>query len=249
MTVNPALVASTTSTMAQDTLALQQVFQSVHAESCPLNYNFHMHTVCSDGRLKPEALVEQVIELGLKGFAITDHHSVQGYQRAKAWLEDWQWRHPKALRQSASVGSQGQSSPQLPRLWTGIEITACLVDTDVHILGFAFKPAHDAIQPYLNGPAQGCDRMAEAVIHAIQAAGGLAVLAHPARYRTKPTPLITAAAGLGIDGVETYYAYDRPEVWRPSPAQTETVEALAKQFGLLKTCGTDTHGLSLLRRI
>ncbi|MEO0828448.1 MAG: PHP domain-containing protein [Cyanobacteria bacterium J06639_16] len=244
MTVNPALVSPPARVMAQDALAIKQVFQSIHVESCPSSYNFHMHTVCSDGRLEPEALVEQAISLGLKGFAITDHHSVRGYQRAKNWLEDWQWRHPLPRRRA-----NGCLKPSLPRLWTGVEITADLVGTEVHILGFAFNPEDTAMQVYLHGAPRGGARLAAAVIKAIQTAGGLAVLAHPVRYRAMPEQLIPAAADLGIDGVEAYYAYDNPTTWRPSPEKTETVEALAKQFDLLKTCGTDTHGNSLLKRI
>ena len=85
--------------------------------------------------------------------------------------------------------------------------------------------------------------------HAIQAAGGVAVLAHPVRYRRPPEELIPAAATLGIDGVETYYAYDNPAEWRPTPEKTERVEKLANAYALLSTCGTDSHGLTLTRRI
>ena len=46
-----------------------------------------MHTNCSDGKLTPEDLMAQAIEIGLQGMAITDHHSVAGYYRAKQWLE------------------------------------------------------------------------------------------------------------------------------------------------------------------
>jgi predicted metal-dependent phosphoesterase TrpH len=91
--------------------------------------------------------------------------------------------------------------------------------------------------------------MAAAVIAAIQAAGGIAVLAHPARYRLSASGLVPIAAALGIDGVETYYAYANPEDWVPCPRHTPTVEQLAQDYGLLTTCGTDTHGPSLLRRL
>ena len=90
---------------------------------------------------------------------------------------------------------------------------------------------------------------AGSVIGAIQAAGGLAVLAHPARYKRSPEDLIHEAVKLGIDGVETYYAYDNPNPWRPSPRQTQLVQKLSAFYGLLNTCGTDTHGRSLLMRL
>lgn len=229
---------------AQDAQTLKDIFAGVHAASCPGEYNFHMHTVCSDGQLTPAALIEQAIHLGLRGFAITDHHTVAGYHQAKRYMEDWQWRHP------ARVSRGGGSDRPLPHLWTGVEITAKLTDTDVHILGYAFAPHHDAIQPYLQGGApRGEQQQAEAVIGAIQAAGGLAVLAHPARYRRSAEDLIPAAVACGIDGVETYYAYDNPHHWRPCPKKTPVVQQLADQFQVFSTCGTDTHGKSLTRRL
>jgi hypothetical protein len=87
------------------------------------------------------------------------------------------------------------------------------------------------------------------VIVALHQAGGLAVLAHPERYRRSAAELIPVAAHLGIDGVETYYAYGNPEPWQPSPNQTQKVKQLSATYNLLNTCGTDTHGLNLLRRL
>ncbi|MBD2021745.1 PHP domain-containing protein, partial [Leptolyngbya sp. FACHB-36] len=63
---------------AQDSAALRRVFETIDARSCPTSFNFHMHTLRSDGRLQPEALVQQAISIGLTGLAITDHHTVEG---------------------------------------------------------------------------------------------------------------------------------------------------------------------------
>ncbi|MEO0853304.1 MAG: PHP domain-containing protein, partial [Cyanobacteria bacterium J06648_11] len=54
---------------------LKAVWAQLDRYSCPWHYNFHMHTIHSDGRLTPDALVRQVSDIGLQGFAITDHHS------------------------------------------------------------------------------------------------------------------------------------------------------------------------------
>ena len=222
---------------------LKTVFQQVTAQSCPHHYNFHMHTHCSDGKLSPGELMEQAIKLQLKGFAITDHHTVRGYKHACQWLENWRWTHP-------SSWSGSRKKTKLPKLWCGVEITASLLEVDVHILGYAFDPNHETIHPYLQGGAPcGQDRQAHSVIQAIQGAGGVAVLAHPVRYRRSPEELIPAAAAMGIDGVETYYAYDHPPEWRPTPQKTERVETLASSYELLSTCGTDSHGLTLTRRV
>lgn len=224
--------------------ALIQVFKSIHASSCPRTYNFHMHTHCSDGKLTPGELMGQAVELGLKGLAITDHHSVEAYHQAQSWLEDWRWHHP------ASWCSASHSKQALPKLWIGTEITATLLNTDVHILGYAFEPNHGSVKPYLEGAApKGMAKDAANVINAIQSAGGVAILAHPARYRVSAEKLIPAAVNLGIDGAETYYAYDNPNPWRPTPEQTQRVQTLTQEHQLMSTCGTDTHGKSLRKRI
>lgn len=216
-------------------VALRRVFAETNAESCPTSYNFHMHTVCSDGQLKPEQLMQQAVDIGLKGLAITDHHTVNGYRAAQRWLEDWQIQHPDHAA---------------PILWAGVEINANLLDVEVHILAYAFDPFHYSMMSYLLGhSAINEDYQAKQVISAIHSAGGLAVLAHPVRYRKSPEDLIPEAARLGIDGVETYYAYDNPTPWRTSPLQTARVQELSKTYGLLNTCGTDTHGSSILKRV
>jgi predicted metal-dependent phosphoesterase TrpH len=226
--------ASTSRPLAQDAVALRQVFQTIHPESCPHAFNFHMHTVCSDGQLLPEELIEQAVSIGLQGLAITDHHTIEGYQRAQQWLRDW----------------QQHSNQPVPSLWIGVEISANLLDTEVHILAYAFDPQAQGLDPYLQkrSPRDEASQ-ARNVIAAIHEAGGLAVLAHPARYRRSLQELIPVAAELGIDGLETYYAYNNPFPWQPSPQQTQQVKALGASFQLLNTCGTDTHGRSLLQRL
>ncbi|MBE7384188.1 MAG: PHP domain-containing protein [Leptolyngbya sp. SIO1E4] len=246
MVSGPVQLDVSTRASASRSLELRDIFETVDESKCPSDYNFHMHTVHSDGQLSPETLIEQAIHLGLKEFAITDHHTVQGYRQAQQCLEDWQWRHPAPV---ASRRRQGKSHC-LPRLWTGVEITALLADVDVHILGYAFEPDHEAIQSYLQGSSpRGQKQLAETVIHAIQKAGGLAVLAHPCRYRQPAEVLVPAAVEQGIDGIETYYAYDNPADWRPCPKRTPSMQRLADEFGIVSTCGTDTHGKTLTRRI
>ncbi|MBE9040083.1 PHP domain-containing protein [Oscillatoriales cyanobacterium LEGE 11467] len=225
----------------RDRKTLMQVFQTIGAESCPREYNFHMHTIYSDGRLEPEALIQQATDIGLKGLAITDHHSVGGYRAAQCWLEE---------RRSSSGGDASGDSVPLPTLWTGVEINAALLDVEVHILGYGFDPDAPAIEGYLHGhPVTGKPYLAGEAIAAIHNAGGLAVLAHPSRYRRSPQELIPEAARLGIDGSEAYYAYNNPDPWQPSAEETERVRKLNYLHNLFDTCGTDTHGLNLLKRI
>jgi predicted metal-dependent phosphoesterase TrpH len=218
---------------SQDTGYLRSVWETIDAASCPRSYNFHLHTIASDGKLKPVDLIQQAIANGLKGLAITDHHSLEGFHEATSYLD------------SLSVERKN-----LPQLWTGTEITSQLLSVEVHILGYGFDPEHPAISSYLQGdrPLEDAAK-AERVIESIHQAGGLAVLAHPERYRRSASQLIPAAAELNIDGVETYYAYNNPQIWQPSPGKTELVQALATKHHLYSTCGTDTHGTNILQRL
>ena len=212
---------------AETTAELRTVWEGIGPESCPLQYNFHMHTTCSDGRLTPMQLLQQAREIGLQGLAITDHHTLAGYER---------------VHQSLSASDF--------KIWTGLEINSFLLDCEVHILGYGFDPNHHSLIPYLQRQtAKGIDYVATAAIDAIHAAGGLAVLAHPFRYRSSAERLIKAAHAAGIDGIEAYYCYGNPFPWVPSPLQTQQALSLAKQFSLYATCGTDTHGTSLLQRV
>ncbi|GAB4216059.1 MAG: PHP domain-containing protein [Synechococcales cyanobacterium] len=209
--------------------ALCEVWQQITVESCPREYNFHLHTLASDGQMHPHHLIDQALNLGLKGLAITDHHSTRGYADARAYLE--------AHAPEATL-----------HLWTGVEINAHLLGAEVHILGYDFDPQHPAMLPFLIPPAER-EPDASEVVTAIHHAGGLAVLAHPFRYTQSGERLITAAKDCLFDGVEAYYNYKNPNPWFPSPEQTATAERLAKQLGLYTTCGTDSHGLSITRRI
>jgi predicted metal-dependent phosphoesterase TrpH len=218
------------------TSRLRDIFASVDAMSCPQKLNFHLHTVYSDGKMQPEDLMQQAIAMRLSDLAITDHHAISGYYVAKQYLD-------RFITQSSDQIS-------LPTLWTGIEVNASLIFTEVHILGYGFDPEHEAIHPYLQGKTTaGLDYQAISVIKAMHLAGGVAVLAHPARYRRSPEDLIPAAAALGIDGVETYYGYDNSDPWKPSPKQTEEIRHLADCYGLMHTCGTDSHGFKISKRL
>lgn len=220
---------------SQNTDYLARVWDSISFNSCPHEYNFHLHTTASDGQLSPESLVLQTIAIGLKGFAITDHHSVNGFYQAEKYLQAKSRENPKA---------------DYPYLWSGIEISAVLEGTDVHILGYGFNPQSESLQKYLTGESpKGEDAKAKNVIKTLHQSGGLVVLAHPHRYRRKALELITLAYELGIDGVEAYYAYGNPHPWQPSEKQTRTTITLAKKYGLHTTCGTDTHGTNILVRL
>ena len=208
---------------------LTAVLRQVDESSCPGRFNFHCHTLHSDGSLDPADLAVQACELGLEHLAITDHHSHRALEGARG-----------ALQRAAGKGAP------VPTLWSGVEISCLLEGCLVHVLALGFREDHPLLQPYLQGCAVvGQALRAEAVLQAIQAAGGLALLAHPARYRLPYTRLIAAAADLGFDGAEAWYDYEMQQRWQPTPLICEAIAAELDKRGLLHCCGTDTHGLVL----
>ena len=218
--------------MAAQSHPLREVLEQVGAESCPHHLNFHCHTQCSDGSLTPEALAQQAQHLGLEHLAVTDHHSTAAFLPIQAFF-----------RQQQQLGQT------VPTLWTGMEISCLLKGCLVHVLALGFDYGHPALRVYNQGDAAvGEPLRADAVIRAIHEANGLAVLAHPARYRLGHDILISAALDIGIDGGESWYDYDMQSTWEPTPVVCEAIDLQLKNLGLLRTCGTDSHGHDLKGR-
>jgi len=211
---------------------LAAVLREVGPESCPGRFNFHCHSLCSDGSLAPEALAQQALAIGLEHLAVTDHHALAAHDRI-----------------AAVFGRERQAGRAAPTLWRGVEISCLLEGCLVHVLGLGFGPDPEPLAPYLQGAAVvGPGLRAEAVVVAIRAAGGLALLAHPARYRLPHQRLIAAAAELGLDGAEAWYDYTMAPDWSPTPVVCEAIAKNLSDRGLLHSCGTDSHGLTLQGR-
>lgn len=205
------------------------MLRTVEAACCPNRVNLHCHTLHSDGSLSPTDLAEQAIAIGLEHLAITDHHSLGGHAEAAVVLA------------AAAAGGR-----KVPTLWRGVEISCLLEGCLVHVLALGFDAEHASLSPYLAGAAAHGEALAaEAVQAAVAAAGGLALLAHPARYRLPHPRMIAAADRAGLDGAEAWYDYELLPRWRPSPLVCEAIAADLQDRGLLLSCGTDTHGLAL----
>ena len=139
-----------------------------------------------------------------------------------------------------------QQGSAVPQLWSGIEISCLLEGCLVHVLGLDFDAQARALEPYRQGQAPvGQVLRAEEVVKRIHGAGGLALLAHPGRYRKPFGALIDAAAALGFDGAEAYYDYAMAPHWQPTPLVCDAIASQLEKLGLLRSCGTDSHGLAL----
>ncbi len=218
--------------MNPDNKKLKSVLSTVGPLSCPNSLNFHCHTVHSDGSLQPEDLIKQATRNQLNHIAVTDHHSVDAYSPICDWLE-----------------SQTCSEDRLPFLWSGIEISCTLRKCLVHVLGLDFEIGAKSLIPYCQGESTyGKFLDSEYVVNSIHEAGGLAILAHPARYRLPFNVLIDRAVNQNFDGGEAWYDYDFNAIWKPTAYVCESIDLQLKSYGLLSTCGTDTHGMNLYGR-
>ena len=215
-----------------DSIKLKKIIKSITKESCPNSINFHMHSTYSDGSLTAKEIYNQAIELNIDHYAITDHHSVDAY-----------------IELSKSEDATLNYKLSFPKLWTGIEITCLLKGCLVHVLGLGFDHKSKYLSPYIdNKSAIGNELLASTVVDSIHKANGIAVLAHPARYKLPFDILIDEASKLNFDAVETWYNYERANNWIPSEFVCDKIFDCANSYSLLSTCGTDSHGLSLLRR-
>ncbi len=85
--------------------------------------DLHTHTTYSDGADTPQQLVAKAGDLGVWSLAITDHDSVEAM--------------PEAIQAGQAYGVD---------VLSGIELTVQFEDyDDIHILGYGFDPAHEAL--------------------------------------------------------------------------------------------------------
>ncbi len=87
--------------------------------------DLHCHSTFSDGTYTPEQLLTSAKEIGLKGLSITDHDTVDAYERAIPFAKH--------------MGID---------LIHGVEFSARYLRKSVHILGYALDIYHPAVKHY-----------------------------------------------------------------------------------------------------
>lgn len=78
--------------------------------------DLHCHSLCSDGTVSPEGLVQLAIKVGLSGFSITDHDSIEAY--------------PAAMLEAKKLGLE---------MISGVEFSSVHKGVSVHILCYSFS--------------------------------------------------------------------------------------------------------------
>lgn len=111
-------------------------------------YDLHTHTVLSDGTTTPEENVAAALELGLEGLGVTDHDTAAGHDRAVA-------------------AAEGTSLEIVP----GTELSAELDGVSVHVLGYWFDPADEALREEMERLRHQRERRAEGMVAALRDLG------------------------------------------------------------------------------
>ena len=186
--------------------------------------NLHIHTTYSDGHGIFCDIAQQA-ENKYKLYSITDHNTVQG--------------HLDFPETNAVVG---------------VEFDVWYKYIFLHLLAYGINPEHAAMKKFYSKNKAGTEkdivrilakRDLKELISSIHDAGGIAVLAHPACcWALNMETFIKDLKALGLDGVEVYYPYPR---WRKyfKFAPADRIERIADKYSLIKTGGTDCHGVTL----
>jgi len=210
---------------------LIELTSKIDKYSCPHIINFHCHTKFSDGSMNPEDILDQAFKNRLQFLSITDHHSVEAH---------------KYISENNLLNKYPSNSINLI---SGIEINCLLKGCLVHVLGLGIDINSEYLQPYTLGESPiGNNLQIKSVTKAIKLAGGLSFLAHPARYRIPFNVLIPEAYKNNVNGIEVWYDYNLNQIWQASNFVCNKINNLTEKYSMLKSCGTDSHGFSLLGR-
>lgn len=88
----------------------------------PTNFDFHCHSIVSDGLLPPEVVARRAAENGVDLWALTDHDDIGGLAIARATAEE--------------VGMSFVNGVEISIEWRG---------TPIHIVGLGFDAANAAL--------------------------------------------------------------------------------------------------------
>ncbi len=170
--------------------------------------DLHLHSLCSDGRLEPAAVVAAAKEAGLAALALTDHDTVAGIAEAEA--------------AAAALGL-----PFVP----GLELSAYDADRgSTHLLGYFIDPEHSQLLDFLEEVRQSRVARAAVMVDKLNELG-LSVSFEEVIAEASPDGLIArphvARALVGGGWVESYgEAFSRfIAAGRPAYVPTEHVEA------------------------
>ncbi len=201
--------------------------------------DLHLHSLCSDGRLEPAAVVAAAKDAGLAALALTDHDTVAGIAEAET--------------AAAALGL-----PFVP----GLELSAYDAEQgSTHLLGYFIDPEHAAFLDFLEEVRESRVERAALMVQKLNELG-LRVSLDEVMAEASPTGLIARphVARALVDGgwVGSYgEAFSRfIAAGRPAYVPTQHVEP-AEGIGWIHEAGGlavlahpgKTHGADAIRRL
>ena len=114
----------------------------------PANFDFHCHSIVSDGLLSPKAVAERAAGNAVDLWALTDHDDLGGLDEARSVAE--------------AAGMHFVNGVEISIEWQGIPI---------HIVGLGFDHRHPALADGLNALRQGRIERAQRMGDALAAIG------------------------------------------------------------------------------
>ncbi len=205
----------------------KDILRGLTAEDFAHGVDLHMHSCFSDGKLTPEELLEDARKKEYKLIAIADHNTVEGYKKTD-------------ILNSTS-----------PEVLPAVEFDCWYKCVLVHLLGYGIDIYNEELLSLCAKTKKETEadivrllnhRHPKDVIKAIHAAGGVAVLAHPACYwAINLDHFVKSLINLGLDGIEVYYPYRRHRgIIKFHTAAA--VKKIGEKYNLIMTGGSDSHG-------
>lgn len=201
---------------------IKEIFLNFKDEDFFDNVNLHIHTNYSDGIADFDQQIENAIKKNMRFISITDHNTIEGYESSK--YKD----HPILIK--------------------GVEFDCFYKMTPLHILGYGIDIKNPELLKLCSHDKNDLIRLLKSrhpkkVINAIHASGGIAVLAHPCCcFVLNLDNYVKKLMRFGLDGIEIHYPYNRfRSVVKFS--SRELPKKLAEKYKLIKSGGTDEHGI------
>jgi hypothetical protein len=107
--------------------------------------DLHIHTTCSDGKLKPEEVILLAQQKKLKAVSITDHDTFEGYWEAKPLADE--------------LGIE---------LVPGVEVTTTFNGREAHILAYYFDPDTQYFAEFLNTQTRARKNRIKGIVKTLQ---------------------------------------------------------------------------------
>jgi predicted metal-dependent phosphoesterase TrpH len=222
-----------------------------------LNADLHCHSVVSDGTLEPEALAARAAANGVELWALTDHDEIGGQHRAAAAARANGMRYLTGTEISVTFAGETVHivglgfDPDDPAMKRGLEETrggrgARAREIAAGLAQVGIQDAYEGALRHVGNPELvSRTHFARFLVEAgvckdvqwIANAGGVAVIAHPARYK------LTANEEYALFSEFKTHGGRAVEVVTGSHTAAEAVKyaETAREFGLAASRGSDFH--------